>query len=278
DHLDRHPTLDDYRDAKSRIFDSSDLKITVLGVDEPPMQNIYKELQCKGIDVIPVSVQRPLEKGIYVEDGYLVDQYWGEGHILKLSECAFLKGSHNAQNMAACYALARYFGIASSMIVEALKTFQSLPHRCEWVATIEHIQLINDSKATNVDSACKALSSYDNIYWIVGGQYKNDPLEPLDAFLPKIRKIYTIGSSESVFIEHFQSKIALESCKTLEQAFESSLRDARASAESSVVLLSPACASFDQFKHFEHRGDRFKELAAKTFETLGFQHKVRTSA
>lgn len=276
DHVDRHPTPEEYMLAKSKIFNSSDLKVAVLGVDETPMQKLYKEIQNTVSTLIPVSVKYTPEKGIYIEDGYLVDQYWGDGKILKLSECMHLKGDHNAQNMAACYALARYFGIEKDAIIEALKSFKSLPHRCEWVATIDHVELINDSKATNVDSTCKALSSYDKIYWIVGGQYKQDPLEPLDAFLPKIKKIYTIGSSESVFLEHFKSKVEIESCKTLDQAFEFSLRDARTSEEPSVVLLSPACASFDQFRHFEHRGDSFKELCSRTFEALETRKRART--
>lgn len=275
DHMDRHATFEDYVKAKSRIFDSSDLKVAVIGVDEDVMQTLYQELQNKPIDVIPISVKKALSNGIYVEDGYLVDHYWGYGRVIDLDRCTFLKGMHNAQNMAACYALAKYIGIDTDVIIGAFQSFRGLPHRSEWVGRVRNVDFINDSKATNVESACKALSSYDNIYWIVGGKYKGEPLEPLEPYLGQVKRIYAIGSSGPVFNAFFKNKKSIHLCETLDQALNAAVFDAQKSSESAVILLSPACASFDQFKNFEHRGDVFKALCQAITTELGDVNRMK---
>ncbi|MBX9697509.1 MAG: UDP-N-acetylmuramoyl-L-alanine--D-glutamate ligase [Alphaproteobacteria bacterium] len=266
DHLDRHGTLQGYMDAKSRIFNSADLKVVVMGVDQPIMEAGYSELVGKPFDVIPVSCEKELKNGIYVSNDRLYDNYWDCGEVFNLASCHYLRGIHNAQNIAATYALLKYFGLETQMILEAFKTFQGLPHRTELVGSYEDVIFVNDSKATNVESACKALSGYDNIYWIVGGKYKNDALDQFDLYLHKVKKVYGIGSSLEVFGSYLKDKVTFERSEFLENAVYAAYRDAKASNQPSVILLSPACASFDQFESFEHRGDSFKALFLKLVE------------
>lgn len=276
DHLDRHGSTQGYVDAKSRIFNSADLKVGVIGVDQPIMEKVYSEQIGKPFDVIPVSCTKELSNGIYVFNGRLYDNYWRCGEVFNLASCQYLRGIHNAQNMAATYALLKYFGLDTPMILEAFKNFQGLPHRTEWVGTHEDVVFVNDSKATNVESACKALSGYENIYWIVGGKYKNDPLDQFDPYLHKVKKAYGIGSSAEVFGAYLKDKVSFERSDFLENAVYAAYRDAKGSSQSSVILLSPACASFDQFESFEHRGNLFRKLFLK-LATLAPSNQSRRS-
>jgi UDP-N-acetylmuramoylalanine--D-glutamate ligase len=142
-----------------------------------------------------------------------------------------------------------------------LKSFPGLPHRLETVGEVDGVRFINDSKATNAQAAEQALKAFKNVYWIAGGVPKAEGIEPLAPLFPNVAKAYLIGDAEDAFASTLKGKVALQKCGTLEKAVEAALRDARGSGEEHpIVLLSPACASFDQFRDFEHRGDVFRSI------------------
>jgi UDP-N-acetylmuramoylalanine--D-glutamate ligase len=186
------------------------------------------------------------------------------GVICDLADARALPGVHNAQNAAAATALALALGVDRQAIARGLLSYPGLPHRQERIATLHGISFVNDSKATNADAASKALASYIDIYWIIGGKAKEGGIESLRAFFPLVVKAYLIGEASDDFARTLEGVVPYEHCGTLEVATERAARDAAASKTSTpVVLLSPACASYDQFANFEARGDAFRGLAQK---------------
>lgn len=263
DHIDRHGSLEGYVAAKKRIFDSSRLQNVIIGVDDAQSKDVYEALkENPRYTVVPVSCQRFLEKGIYYKEGKLYDSYW-QDHI-----CVFdfrhqmsLQGSHNSQNAAAAYAVCRLQGLESEQISLAMDSFSGLPHRMEFLGFCESVRFINDSKATNADAAAKALASFDEIYWILGGRPKEGGLQGLEPYYGKIRHAYLTGEATDLFERQLKGKVASTRCENLEQATTLAFREAlKENHTNPVVLLSPACASFDQFKNFEQRGDSFREI------------------
>ena len=167
------------------------------------------------------------------------------------------------QNATACYAASRALGLGIDEVVEGLKTYPGLVHRQELVATIDGIRFVNDSKATNADAAAKALACYDNIYWIAGGKPKEGGLAGLESFYPRIRRAYLIGEAAAAFGKQLGGAVKATQSGTLDQAVLAAAADAKKdAAQSPVVLLSPACASFDQYNDFEERGDHFRQIVA----------------
>ena len=200
---------------------------------------------------------------MHAADGILVDAIDGEGRdVVDLRAIATLPGRHNWQNAAAAYAACRAAGIESAAIAAALVSYPGLPHRQERVGEIADVTFVNDSKATNADAAAKALGCYEAIWWIAGGIAKEGGIEPLAPLFPRIRKAYLIGQAASGFATTLaRAGVAHEDAGTLERAVEAAAIDAaRADDPRRVVLLSPACASFDQFADFEARGARFRAL------------------
>jgi len=252
DHLERHGGFSGYRAAKRRIFNRlSPDHLAVIGVDDRFSQEIFEELQrSTDTQIMPISGNKKLSEGISVINNRLL----GLDFDLPSNMQPF-----NGQNIAAAYAVAQYVGISSEIFLSALKSFKGLPHRQEYITTIDGVTYINDSKGTNLAATMQALQSYDNIFWIVGGRFKGGDLADLESCLPHIKHVYTIGDSAHVFEEFLQSKVKTTSARTLANAFQ----HARVSAhdvKNSVVLLSPACESFDQFDNFEQRGNLFRQL------------------
>jgi UDP-N-acetylmuramoylalanine--D-glutamate ligase len=214
--------------------------------------------------MIPISAERPVEGGVSAANGQLIDAISGKPiDILDLTTVARLPGKHNWQNAAACYAAARALGLGIDEAVEGIKTYPGLVHRQELVATIGGVRFVNDSKATNADAAAKALACYDNIYWIAGGKPKEGGLAGLEQFYPRIRRAYLIGEAASAFGKQLGGAVKATQSGTLDQAVAQAASDAKKdAAQSPVVLLSPACASFDQYNDFEERGDHFRQIVA----------------
>ena len=181
-----------------------------------------------------------------------------------------LRGQHNAQNAVFACAAALHCGLEPSDIAAALKTFPGLPHRLEEVGRKGRVLFVNDSKATNADSAEKALSSFPgDIFWILGGKAKEGGITPLTRFFPKIAKAYLIGEATEEFAKVLEGQVPYVRCGTLDVATAQAAADAAAStAAEPVVLLSPACASFDQYRNFEIRGDHFRKLAGAALRAL----------
>ena len=267
DHIDRHGTLENYAAVKSRLLgQTSKAGHVVVGVDDPFSSAIFTHYaSCGGAATIPVSVGKVLGRGVFAVDGGLYDaQGQRASRVMELAAAARLPGAHNHQNAALAFAATKPFARNSRIVAEAIANFPGLPHRMEDVARVGKVRFINDSKATNADAAARALVCFTDIFWIAGGKAKDGGIESLEAFFPRIRRGYLIGEAADAFAATLDGKVPFELSRTLDKAVEAAARDAQvATAPAPVVLLSPACASFDQFKDFEHRGDIFRELVAK---------------
>jgi UDP-N-acetylmuramoylalanine--D-glutamate ligase len=260
DHLDRHGTMERYAAIKERLVAAA--VTSVIAVDDDHTQAIADRLERTSRRVVRVSARRPLADGIYAADSDLVLAQDGASKpFASLAGIASLRGTHNAQNAAAAVAAVRRLGLDDEEIRRGLKTFGGLPHRMEEVARRGKVLFINDSKATNADAAAKALASFDRIYWIAGGRPKEGGITTLGDYFPKIAKAYLIGEAAADFADTLGARVPHEIAVTLPLALASAARDAANDrAGEPVVLLSPACASYDQFQNFERRGDAFRAL------------------
>lgn len=267
DHLDRHGDMEGYVGTKRKIFNNQGKSDTaIISVDDPHTSEICTQISRDGIgQVIPISVGKALSKGVYVLDGILFDALANPTtEVLDLHECSNLLGEHNWQNIAAAYAVGRATNIDTEVIIRAFRSFTGLPHRLEVVGDVNEVRFINDSKATNIDAAGYALASFENIYWIAGGRSKANTLDPLLPLMPRVRHAYLIGEAAQEFSKSLVAKTEVAISKTLGQAVKDAYEDAlRERVDHPVILLSPACASFDQFADFEERGDCFRELVEK---------------
>jgi UDP-N-acetylmuramoylalanine--D-glutamate ligase len=268
DHLDRHGTLKNYAAIKERLVARAD--VALIGVDDEPCRAIAARLQASEARtgrprVITISALASGASEIAVEDRRILAR-GADGAIsaLDLRAAPALRGVHNGQNAAFAFAAARNLGLGLEEIARGLASFAGLAHRMEQVGRLGRVLFVNDSKATNADAAEKALLSFKDIFWIAGGKAKEGGIEPLRALFPRIAKAYLIGAASEEFACTLEGEAPFERCETLEAATAAAARDALASdAAEPVVLLSPACSSYDQFANFEQRGDRFRVLVAQ---------------
>lgn len=259
DHLDRHGDMAGYIAAKERIFRGAGTGI--MGIDDEGSAGILtRQKQLNQREITAVSCLRPLPHGVFVSsEGELFD---GAQAIVNLNTCAALRGRHNWQNAAIAYKTCLAVGVAAADIVKGLQSFPGLEHRQKIVTSLHHVTYVNDSKATNDDATAMALSTYRPIYWIAGGQDKGGGYAHCTQYLANVRHAFLIGAAEDIMAAWLdQHKTPYTRCGTLEKAVEAahSLAQKEALAHA-TVLLSPACASFDQFKSFEQRGDVFSAL------------------
>jgi UDP-N-acetylmuramoylalanine--D-glutamate ligase len=262
DHLDRHGTLANYARIKSLVFARLGPRATaVVGVDDAPSRAVADSLDGP-YAVKRIGIGRNLETGVFVSGGILHDMEGGsELARVDLTGIGSLRGAHNWQNAAAAYALGRAQGLSSAAIAEGLNSFAGLSHRMEQVARRGKVLFVNDSKATNADAAGKALASFTDIYWIIGGRAKEGGLAGLEPFYPRIVRAYLIGEAADAFAGQLGDHVDHVHCGTLARALDTAASDAsRSDAKEPVVLLSPACASYDQFDNFAERGDAFRDL------------------
>lgn len=262
DHLDRHGTVDNYARIKASIFAHLGPGGTaVIGVDDALSLAIAEGLRGP-FAIKRISVGNAVESGVYAIDGVLHETDGGkELAQVNLAGIGSLRGAHNWQNAAAAYALARSQGLSPESIEKGLKSFAGLTHRMEQVARRGKVLFVNDSKATNADAAGKALASFTDIYWILGGRAKEGGLAGLEPFFPRIARAYLIGEAAEAFARQLGGQVDHLRCETLDRAVQAAAADAsRSQAEEPVVLLSPACASYDQFANFEKRGEAFRAI------------------
>ncbi|WP_114394591.1 UDP-N-acetylmuramoyl-L-alanine--D-glutamate ligase [Oleisolibacter albus] len=261
DHLDRHGGMDGYIAAKRLAFrPGAAAPVAILGVDEANTAAMADALAAEGgRTIVRISSERFVPGGISAADGVLVDDSDGRRlSVLDLRDCPALPGRHNWQNACAAYALARAVGTAPAVIAAAMRSFPGLAHRQQAVATLDGVRFINDSKATNADAAAKALGCYSGIHWILGGRPKETGLAGLEPFMPNVARAYLIGEATEAFARWLEANgVPYARCGTLDAAVPAAFADARAGDAGGVVLLSPACASFDQFPNFEVRGEAF---------------------
>jgi UDP-N-acetylmuramoylalanine--D-glutamate ligase len=261
DHLERHGDMEGYVAAKKRILLNQGKGDTaVVGVDDPWCQQICTEITAANRrTIVPISARRSMGRGVYALQGVLYDAM-GERvtEVADLIRAASLPGRHNWQNAAAAYAAARALGLSAQDAVEGLMSFPGLAHRMETVGAIGQVRFVNDSKATNADAARQALSSYPKVYWIAGGQPKAGGIESLGDLFGVVAKAYLIGEAEDAFARTLDGHAPYAKCGTMDAAVRAAFADAKASGDDAIVLLSPACASFDQFSDFEARGEAFR--------------------
>ncbi|MEM9668089.1 MAG: UDP-N-acetylmuramoyl-L-alanine--D-glutamate ligase [Pseudomonadota bacterium] len=266
DHLERHGGLQGYLDAKKRIFQNQGQNdFAIVGVDDLHTQSVSMSLASKANqNVVQISSGYALGRGISAIDGRLYSSLLGKAMLAgDLRDAPTLPGKHNHQNVAAAFAVCRVLGIEPGVIMQAIYTFPGLPHRLELAGKVEGVRFINDSKATNAQAAEQALKAFPRVYWIAGGQAKSDGIGDLAPLFPHVAKAYLIGEAQDGFARTLKGKAPTAKCGTLENAVHEALHDASASGEKDpVVLLSPACASFDQFRDFEARGDAFKSIVS----------------
>jgi UDP-N-acetylmuramoylalanine--D-glutamate ligase len=223
DHLEWHGGFENYKAAKQKIF--------LQRPDRPSQVKIYGESLTRNAPEVPLELQNH----------------------------PFLKGEHNQENIAATIQACRACGLDDAVITKHILTFEGLAHRQKRVGQYRNVAFINDSKATNVDSAAKALASFDNIHWILGGLPTEDMLNGLEDYFPKVKHAYLIGQASDAFAEILQGKVSYTKCNVMQKAVEKAFQEASQSSEKSVILLSPACKSYDQYTGFEQRGDDFVE-------------------
>jgi UDP-N-acetylmuramoylalanine--D-glutamate ligase len=263
DHLDRHGTMEHYAAVKERLVGGVPRDGTaIVGVDDEWCQNIAVRLAQSGKHVARISVRRKLSYGLFVEGERIMRAgAGGTQPIAELGGIGSLRGLHNAQNAACATAAALALGLEPQAIQAGLRSFPGLPHRMEEVGRRSKVLFVNDSKATNADSAAQALACFGDIFWIAGGKPKTGGIESLRGFFPRIRKAYLIGEAANEFAATLSNDVPHEIDGTLDKALAAATRDAEAStAAEPIVLLSPACASFDQYRNFEVRGDAFRDL------------------
>lgn len=263
DHLSRHGGMDGYIDAKALVLrPKGRSSIGVLGVDDQFCGDLFDKLKESGRKLIPISVAHEAPGGVDALDGRLVDRMGGAPiAVTDLTTIPTLPGSHNWQNAAAAYVATRAMGLDRSTIVAGLKSYPGLAHRQELIATIGNVRYVNDSKATNADAAAKALVCYDDIYWIIGGQAKEGGIGSLESLFPRVRHAYLIGECAPLFAKQLGKAVPFTQCGTLDKAVAAAhLQAQRDRKPGAVVLLSPACASWDQYPNFEARGDHFRKL------------------
>ncbi|MGH6954786.1 MAG: UDP-N-acetylmuramoyl-L-alanine--D-glutamate ligase, partial [Alphaproteobacteria bacterium] len=276
DHLGRHGGMAGYVAAKRAIFRGQRQGDTaVIGVDDETCRTIHRELVAReGPAVVPISAtdtksatgeprdQAAAKGGVTVINGVLRDFLsGGAGPVIDLGSAPALPGVHNWQNAAAAYAAARTLGLGADEIATALRTFPGLGHRQERVLTLDGVLFVNDSKATNAHAAARALACYETIYWIAGGLPKEDGIRPLEHYFPRVVHAFLIGNAAADFARTLKGRVPYTLAGTLDRAVsEAHARATRDRRREPVVLLSPACASFDQFLNFEARGESFRRL------------------
>jgi len=263
DHLERHGTMEHYAAVKERLVAGVPKQgIAIVGVDDEWCKAIAVRLAQSGKHVVRVSVRRTLTNGLYV-DGQRIMRAAG-GNVVEVAGIGgigSLRGLHNAQNAVCAAAAALAFGLTPAAIQAGLRSFPGLAHRMEEVGRRGAVLFVNDSKATNADSAAQALACFSDIFWIAGGKPKTGGIESLRPFFPRIRRAYLIGEAAEEFAITLADVVLHEIAGTLDKALAAAARDAaRSTAKEPVVLLSPACASFDQYRNFEIRGDAFRAL------------------
>jgi UDP-N-acetylmuramoylalanine--D-glutamate ligase len=261
DHIDRHGDLAGYVTAKENIFARQQIgDCAVIGIDDEPSRNVHRRLAARpGIAAVPARLAEPVAGGVTYRAGQLVD---ADGYAVDFSHVPTLPGDHNAQNAACVWAVCRWLEVPREKIVDGLRSYPGLPHRQEQVAAVGDVVYINDSKATNADATARALSSYRDIYWILGGQAKEGGVTPLGPWFDRVRHAFLIGEATELFAAQLEGKLPYSRCGDLKSALEAAYAQAQRDGQgAAVVLLSPACASWDQWKSYEHRGDAFRAMA-----------------
>ena len=260
DHLERHGTMERYAAAKRRIFNNQTATDwAIVGVDDDWGMALCTRMNAGAQRVVvPISACQALGKGVCALGSMLWDNLDGRSQmVVDLAHAHALPGPHNAQNAAAAYAAARALGLSAQAITKALISFPGLEHRLQEIGQVGPIRFYNDSKATNADAAAQALAAFPKLRWIVGGQAKLGGIDSLAPLFDHVTKAYLIGEASEAFAKTLEGQIPFEICGTIDVATARAYADAQETQSEEIIILSPACASFDQFPDFEARGRHF---------------------
>jgi UDP-N-acetylmuramoylalanine--D-glutamate ligase len=262
DHLDRHGTMERYAAIKERLAANVEKGGTaVIDIDDAYTRAAAERIERRGTRVVRVSVESQLGDGYFAQGSRIMRAAGGKAQaVADLAGIGSLRGTHNAQNAACAVAACVALGVELTAIQKGLARFPGLAHRMQQIGRKGPVLFVNDSKATNADSAAKALASFTDIYWIAGGKPKTGGIGSLAEFFPRIRKAYLIGEAAKEFAGTLEGRVPYEINGAMSAAIEAAARDAAAAkVKEPVVLLSPACASFDQYPNFEVRGKAFAD-------------------
>ena len=258
DHIDRHGSFDSYVAAKAKIFNDSDQKQTAfISIDDPELK-VLSDANPKISRISKTDATASLS---------FADDILKDGDIqLDLSQNTQLLGTHNWQNITFAYAITKTLGLTTDQFIKGLKTFTGLEHRLESVTSFKNMHFVNDSKATNAEAASNALACFDHIHWIVGGMRKKEGLKNLYPFLPHVAHAYVIGAQPESTAQELEGKVPYTIAGTVDIAVEKAMQNCLKNELSCPIVLSPACASFDQFASFEHRGHHFKTVVMQAIK------------
>ena len=263
DHLDRHGGMDRYAAAKRRIFDGQDKsQSAIMGIDDTYSRAVFDEVSARNSAAMtPVSTRGACTGGVYLKDNWIIDDRDGLAEpVIDMNALSALSGVHNAQNVAAAYTAVSaivndHTAETRAGITGAIADFPGLAHRQELLGTCGTLKFVNDSKATNAEAAAHALAAYDDIYWIAGGIAKDAGITPLEPLFERVRHAFLIGAAANDFAETLRGRVPVTVSGDLATALAQATEMADGEA---VILLSPACASFDQYPNFEARGEAFR--------------------
>ncbi len=268
DHLDYHGSMDEYAKAKAKIFQMKDQTSTaIIGVDDEWSQSIYQNLNEKNIctHIHQISITDPFKSDVMITHGWL---HFNDSlkQVINLNNLLYLPGSHNWQNISFAIKACEAINIDTLDIIKGIMTFSGLEHRQKIIFQEDNIKYVNDSKATNIDAASRALACYQNIYWIAGGRAKHPGLDGIEPYLSNIVHVFLVGESANDFATWLDKKLKYTICETIDRPVEKARRMAachNSPKAVSTILLSPAAASFDQFPNFEARGDFYKDAVQR---------------
>ena len=262
DHLDRYHTIDNYIHAKEKILNNNKENYNIISTDDDYCRDIF--CSSNHLNNIPISTSKPIKKGVFFIDDKIYDQYFFDKRITTINKISqSLTGKFNSQNILAAYTVSQILGLDVKIFLEIIGSFIGLPHRLERIINNNNLEVINNSKATNLDSTIKSISNYKNIYLIIGGQAKEKNFSSLINFKKNIIKCYIIGESSDFIYKQLNSSIDSKKSLHLADALKEIFIEVRSSKIKSTILFSPGCSSFDQFKNFEDRGNKFKEFVMK---------------
>tara|TARA_Y100000590_G_scaffold271360_1_gene304645 strand:- start:781 stop:2130 length:1350 start_codon:yes stop_codon:yes gene_type:complete len=262
DHLDRYEKFEDYVNSKFNILNKHKNGYNIISIDDPYTEEIYNNLN--NLNNIPISIKKSLNHGISFINDRIIDNYFFKNRIINIDKLpSSLFGNFNYQNILAVYAVSNLLKIDTSNFLKTLKDFQGLPHRLEKIYEKNKLLIINNSKATNLNSTINSISNYKNIYLIIGGKIKDKNFSSLAEFKENIIKCYIIGNSSKIIYNQISELIKSKICVTLDVAILEIFKDIsknHSEIKNTTILFSPACSSYDQFNNFEDRGNHFKEI------------------
>ena len=262
DHLDRYHTIDNYIHAKEKILNNNKENYNIISTDDDYCRDIF--CSSNHLNNIPISTSKPIKKGVFFIDNKIYDQYFFDKKITTINKISqSLTGKFNSQNILAAYTVSQILGLDVKIFLEIIGSFIGLPHRLERIINNNNLEVINNSKATNLDSTIKSISNYKNIYLIIGGRAKEKNFSSLINFKKNIIKCYIIGESSDFIYKQLNSSIDSKKSLHLADALKEIFIEVSSSKIKSTILFSPGCSSFDQFENFEDRGNKFKELVMK---------------